>query len=186
MLPADFDKMLEERIEIAGSVRRRTPAVGDIEIICIPKYEEDLLGDPTVSLIDPIVAGMQKLKDGPRYKQLLLEDDVHLDLWITTPIKWGMAFTVRTGPARFSKALVTPRHHGGLLPSHLLVRDSQLWRWGDGIAESTPEERDVLEKICGGWIDPDRRADWLQALGLRRSREKAKRHGSCSRRRVSG
>ena len=31
-----------ERIQIAGSIRRRKWAVGDIELLCIPKYRTEL------------------------------------------------------------------------------------------------------------------------------------------------
>ena len=34
-----------ERIEIAGSTRRKKPEVGDIEIVCIPKQINDLLNN---------------------------------------------------------------------------------------------------------------------------------------------
>jgi DNA polymerase/3'-5' exonuclease PolX len=35
-----------ERIEIAGSLRREKPMVGDIEIVAIPRRPVDLFGEP--------------------------------------------------------------------------------------------------------------------------------------------
>ena len=33
-----------DRIEIAGSIRRQKPTIGDIEVVCIPKQNLDMFG----------------------------------------------------------------------------------------------------------------------------------------------
>lgn len=42
--------------------------------------------------------------------------------------QWGLLAIIRTGPAEFSKRLVTPTRHGGLLPGWLKVKDGAIWR----------------------------------------------------------
>jgi DNA polymerase/3'-5' exonuclease PolX len=152
-----------ERIEIAGSLRRKKPDVGDIEICCIPRTirYEDLFGElgPVESLLErsDLLSDIGKLiKGGPHYKQLDL-GICNLDLFITTPEKWGVIFTLRTGPADFSHNLVTVRQAGGFLPSYMQVKDGRIWLRGSREVLPTPEERDVFKTIGMNWIEPEYR-----------------------------
>ena len=153
-----------ERIEIAGSIRRKKPTIGDVEIVCIPKLvtATNLLGE-TISRREPddiaarlIVSGFQLLKNGDHFKQAqLLNGSVKFDVFITTPECWGVIFTIRTGSADFSHRLVTPRQQGGLLPSNLRVKDGRIWRGETALA--TPEESDVFDVLGMTWIEPEMR-----------------------------
>lgn len=157
------------RIEVAGSVRRKKPVVGDIEIVCIPRVEErvDLYGRvyDIRNLLDVclngLVAGGRLLnptKNGAKFKQFGIPavPGLQLDLFITTWECWGVIYAIRTGSAEFSHRLVTQRAAGGLLPDDLMVRDGRVWR--NGIALPTPEERDVFELI-GGRVPPELRSE---------------------------
>lgn len=164
------DKIIKElapvcqRIQVAGSVRRKKKMVGDIEIVCIPLTQVDLFGDPTGSLLDPeleylieegrIIRGD---KWGTKYKKFhpVALPELGIDLFITTPNEWGYTFTIRTGSADFSRRIVTPKQQGGFLPGHLRVSECRLW---EGMtALSTPEERDFFEALGLGWIEPEDR-----------------------------
>ena len=78
-----------ERIEIAGSIRRKKPTIGDVEIVCIPKLvtATNLLGE-TISRREPddiaarlIVSGFRLLKNGDHFKQAqLLNGSVKFDV----------------------------------------------------------------------------------------------------------
>lgn len=96
-----------ERIEIAGSVRRRKPEVKDIEIVAIPKpYQTGLFADG----IAPVVNQWQKVKgELPcKYTQRILPEGIKLDLFFAEPENWGLIFAIRTGSAEFShKVLAT-------------------------------------------------------------------------------
>lgn len=150
------------RIEIAGSIRRKKPEIGDIEIVCIPLTQVNLFGDPGGSLLDPeleylieegrIIRGD---KWGPKYKKFhpAAMPDLSVDLFITTAPEWGYTFTIRTGSSNFSHKLVTPKQQGGYLPGHLRVGGCRLWE-GDTALE-TPEERDFLKALGVGWIEPE-------------------------------
>jgi DNA polymerase/3'-5' exonuclease PolX len=86
-----------ERIEIAGSIRRRRPIVGDIEIVCIPRGKEMYGFVETVNK-------WYKLKGEPtgKYTRRLLPEGIKLDLFIANRDNWGLIFAIRTGNAKFS------------------------------------------------------------------------------------
>lgn len=83
-----------QRIEIAGSIRRRKPEIGDIEIVCIPKRSGGLFDDQ--SALDPILAALEgtgrlrRIKGGEKYKQYeIVKAGVNLDLFICEPENLG-------------------------------------------------------------------------------------------------
>lgn len=148
------------RIEIAGSVRRCKPEVGDIEIVAEPLPTYDLFN---VATYDPHeLDGVawtdwgRLVKDGHKYKQIELLDGINLDLFIVTPpAQWGVIFTIRTGSAEFSHRLVTTRQHGGLMPSNYRIQDGAVWS-NNHIIE-TPEEADVFNLFGVEYIKPELR-----------------------------
>lgn len=129
------------QIAVAGSIRRRKPIVGDIEIVCVPKRVENLLCEPGESLLNPelnelINAGrlLPGRCRGERYAQFGIPavEGLKLDLFMTTPGSWGVIFAIRTGPADYSKHLVTRRCYGGALPDDMRIEDGRLFqgcRW---------------------------------------------------------
>lgn len=143
-----------ERIEIAGSIRRKKQTIGDIEIVCVPRYATNLFGerqpDPTgLTMILNDLVGTERLgepiKNGEHYKQFPVPavEGLNLDLFITRPDTWGIIFAIRTGSADFSRRLVTQRSKGGLLPSDCTVSGGAIWRLGEFVP--TPEEADVFD-----------------------------------------
>jgi DNA polymerase/3'-5' exonuclease PolX len=149
------------RIEIAGSLRRHKETVGDIEIVLIPKPTLDLFGNEGFGAwqITEYLEqdGFILEKNGDYFKQAHLPfiasgETVNFDIFLTTPEKWGVILTIRTGSADFSHRLVTPRNKGGLLPSNLRVKDGRIWN-GDEALE-TPKEADVFNVIGLAWIEP--------------------------------
>ena len=116
-----------DQVEIAGSLRRRLPTVGDIEIVAVPKIDQrtgglfadvvsahDLLAD----FLDQwwATGDIQKRLDkndrpawGPRHKRLTY-DGIPVDLFTPAePDRLGIVLVIRTGPAEFSHRLVTPK-----------------------------------------------------------------------------
>jgi DNA polymerase/3'-5' exonuclease PolX len=122
-----------ERIEIAGSIRRRQAGPGDIEIVCIPRIRQltqaGLFGvDAGLGEVNELEALVERLtseegewefdpivkRNGERYKRLrhrkirnYLDEMAPVDLFITDARSWGWIFTLRTGPSDFSKTLVS-------------------------------------------------------------------------------
>lgn len=128
-----------DRIVVAGSLRRRLPTVGDVEIVALPKIgaqPTDMFADVTapVDLLHERMDGLlaegtvekRPRSDGavfwgPRAKYLTFEG-VPFDLfsvvndWRGTKEparaeldRWGIILMIRTGPAGYSHRLVTPK-----------------------------------------------------------------------------
>lgn len=159
-----------ERIEIAGSLRRMAPHVGDIEIVCVPKFQEDLFGNATgASLLDgyldsliasgKIYHGDDK-KWGEKYKKFLFDTTgghtFQVDLFIQPdPATWGVNFMIRTGSAEFSQRMVTQRDKGGMCPPGFAFISGRLYYAGQLL--ETPEERDVFDALGVEWVEPHER-----------------------------
>jgi len=148
-----------ERIEIAGSIRRRKPDVKDAEIVCIPKRIQRVgdLFEVARDEVDPgFVAAVNQwvgLKGQPsgKYTQRLLPWGLKLDLFMTTPEQWGSILLIRSGPKEFSKRVM-----GYLLPEHgYKCEDGYIWK--DGFKVATPEEADVFKMARLPWIQPEAR-----------------------------
>lgn len=90
-----------ERIAIAGSIRRKKPEVGDIEIVAIPHpYNIGLFESGIATVVNqwPKVKGELPCK----YTQRLLPEGIKLDLFFAEKINWGLIYAIRTGSADFS------------------------------------------------------------------------------------
>jgi len=147
------------RIEIAGSIRRGKPEIGDIEIVAQPQFVRDMFGNPSddheLNFSDWSEFGYI-VKNGPKYKQIVLNEGINLDLFIVTPpAQWGVMFLIRTGPAEYSHKFVSSKLIGGMLPSYMKVKDGAIWSH-DRIIE-TPEEIDVYNLIGKKYVTPELR-----------------------------
>lgn len=175
-----------DRIEVAGSVRRHEPVVGDIELVVIPS-RSGLFAGVGRSMLDELLQDLvnarrlKHVKGGDLFKQFSLYAvggiPVTLDVFIADVHTWGYKFAVHTGPKEFSKACVTERRRGGRLRNGLIIGRNRVWRSTDvitGMVDSrdyrgsffepmpgavpfdTPEERDFLA-LAGGWYPPQER-----------------------------
>lgn len=169
-----------ERAVIAGSIRRESPEVGDVEIVCIPSYadfqkEGSMLPGDTekVNVLYNAIAHtefIQWLKpgqpeavlwairpDGKYWRGLIRKGafdapaDIKLDMFLAQPANWGIILTIRTGPADFSRALVTHardntdyRVEGG----YLMLQGGQV---------PCPDERVVFDALRLKYIEPTAR-----------------------------
>ena len=139
-----------ERVEIAGSVRRKKTDVKDIEIVAIPKPFDTGLFE---SGIATIVNKWQKVKgELPcKYTQRILPEGIKLDLFFAERGNWGLIYAIRTGSAEYShKVLATGwvkrgyKSEGGYLAAN-----------GKQIA--VPEEEDLFNRIGVPFIAPELR-----------------------------
>src|SRR5579872_1188880 len=128
-----------ERVEIAGSIRRRLSFVNDIEVVCQPIQATgsrprslfadcpatdksratvvDRLIDRTCAAPGPLQFDAELPRNDSRYKRLIWAKSVKIDLFVVVPpATWGAVFAIRTGPAEFGHLLVTKREFGGALP----------------------------------------------------------------------
>ncbi|MFN3405166.1 MAG: hypothetical protein ACK40G_13795 [Cytophagaceae bacterium] len=154
-----------EKIEIAGSIRRQKPEVGDIEIVCIPKtvkeVKKDLFGgiseveekrDPgflaTVNEWEAI-----KGKAEGKYTQRLLKGrtgaTIKLDLFTANHRNWGYILAIRTGSANFSKEVLAK----GWVSKGYKGLDGYLMGT-DGRPVSVPDEETLFRLIGKSYVLP--------------------------------
>lgn len=172
-----------ERIEIAGSLRRRKPQVRDIEIVAVARIDQRQDGmfstiTHPVDALDEVLAELMavgslkarpvenhradgsidvQFKLGPAFKALLTGTDVPVDLFIVRPpASWGAIFAVRTGPGDWNTRLVTDCQAIGRR-----LREGQVEAWNGMIGRwevvPTPEEADFFRALGQDWLEPQDR-----------------------------
>lgn len=114
--------------EICGSIRRRKPECGDIEIVCVPKSEIQTIGlfgeKKPVSLLEQYFVnhGKYVVMGGDRYKKLHIPfagtefEDMYpagsvyqVDLFITNLADYGRQVVIRTGSSFYSKVEIAAK-----------------------------------------------------------------------------
>ena len=178
------------RIVIAGSLCRGAAKVKDIEILAIPGpgkvietrdlFDEVIETEHLCKVEERLEILMESgewswRKDvftkrwGPRYKRLRHDTGICCDLFLTDKRRWGYQLAIRTGPAMFSKALVTlalrRKYHctDSLLHQHP-KHDEKPCEKGENCPLIIPtlEEKDFLEALGLPWIEPaERTEEWL-------------------------
>lgn len=92
-----------DRVEIAGSIRRSKPVVGDIEICGIAADKEKLIkllsdiGQHIKPGVPGAVPWVPKVE--AKYLRVRLEEGMNLDVFLASPQNWGGLFMMRTGSA---------------------------------------------------------------------------------------
>lgn len=153
-----------DRWEIAGSIRRKRPMVGDVEHVVIPRGENgsQLWGrvNDLLATDGGLFAGDGALMKavypngthrwGNRYRGIVFEGVRH-EVFIADKANWGAILAIRTGPAEFSKRLVTDLRTRGYRQQGGYLLDNA------GQVIDVPDERTFLE-FCGcRWIEPEDR-----------------------------
>ena len=149
-----------DRCCIAGSVRRERQECHDLEIVALPRWDVNLLGerDQTSAALDAtidlaILSGVvawdrETPRNGPRYKRLWLPAlGMAVDLFLADPDNFGNILAIRTGNAAFSKFLVSGRHMRQ-------YNHAQGYLWRDGRVVPCPTEEAFFEAIGLQWVDP--------------------------------
>lgn len=174
-----------ERREIAGSLRRRTDDVGDVELVVVPRMATTTVPDGlwgtaeiTTNLLLERLAEMlrggrwlphpEDPKMGERYAKFMHGEAIdesglglQVDLFmVLPPAQFGVIHLIRTGPATYSEWFVKAVRAKGY---H--VKDGAL-HWGTmGCSTSgkpcavvqTPEEKDVYAKTQIPYLLPRHR-----------------------------
>ena len=145
-----------DRIEIAGSIRRRKPDVGDIEIVCIPSRTAS--GHRSVAWVMAVIGAGRPMKGDPRiarYVQFQTRGGdgpiINVDIFTATPSNWGLIYAIRTGSADFSHWTLAC----GWVRNGYKSVDGMLTR--NGVAIDVPEERDLFRMAGIEYRDPELR-----------------------------
>lgn len=154
-----------DRIEIAGSLRRQRPMIGDIEIVALPKRSTDLFGNPApdrpTKLDSFLSSNVTLLKRGPKYKQFKYGRYM-VDLFLPeTPDHWGTVFLIRTGSHEFNMWLMTYQQK----QARVKFSNGRLINWQHQLID-TPEEADVFKALGLPFVPVTMRDDnaWIQFI----------------------
>ena len=158
-----------ERIEIAGSIRRKKPMVSDIEILYVPRFEErpfDLFSTHLLNLADeqinhwlsvgylakrPSSTGVTAWGDKNKLG-IHVPSGISLDLFATTLENWWVSLVVRTGSKETNLKLTNGAiNHGRSLNAY-----------GCGVTERgniipARSERDVFDLCFVPYAEPENR-----------------------------
>lgn len=141
-----------ERIEIAGSIRRKKPEVKDIEIVAIPKTYETGLFESGIAIV---VNKWEKVKgDLPcKYTQRILPDGIKLDLFFADPGNWGLIYAIRTGSADYSHKVLA----SGWVKAGYNSIDGYLFHKENNKRYDVREEIDLFTRIGVKYVEPELR-----------------------------
>lgn len=170
-----------DAMSVAGSIRRRCATVKDIELVVVPLPAShgggrsvtlfDATEPPTTDpfqqprnqldrRVDELIAegflgwDAELKRRGQRYKRLRYRD-MPVDLFIVEADSFGLQLALRTGPADFSKRIVTQLWKRGWLPDDMRVADGCLWRENTRVAVRT--ERAFFNAIELPYLEPENR-----------------------------
>jgi DNA polymerase (family 10) len=133
-----------ERIEVAGSIRRKKSEVRDVDIVLIPKP----------SLWRRIIATLQGamgakiLKRGDSIAQVTIRD-VNVDLYVASEHSWGVLLLIRTGSAEHNIKLSQVALRKGMSLTH-----KGLIKGGKVIAST---EKEIFEALDLPYVEPELR-----------------------------
>jgi len=148
------------QIDIAGSLRRYRPTIGDIEIVCLPlPYESAPLFRSGFALV---VEQFEKIKgELPcRYTQRILPSGMKLDLFMPDPNGYGLQLAIRTGSAEWShERLATAWVRAGFKSESGLLRRVLNTEGIQSLGSVVPcrTERELFDRIGLTWVEPEDR-----------------------------
>lgn len=140
-----------ERIEIAGSIRRKKSEVKDIEIVAIPKpYGVGLLRSGIVIVVEK----WKKVRGSfpCKYTQRILPEGIKLDLFFATKENWGQILAIRTGSAEYSHKVLAI----GWVKAGYKSKEGTLYK--DDKPIEVREEIDLFNLIGIKYIPPEERS----------------------------
>lgn len=139
MLKKNIEKYCD-RVEIAGSIRRKKPNPRDIDLVIIPKN----LSEVKRMLPHPFKRDGNKIISG-------YIDSIPYDIYVATPSNFEVILLWRTGSARHNIKLSTMAKQKGWK----MKLSQGLFDENDKLIDNT--ERGIIEKILGKYVEPTER-----------------------------
>lgn len=142
-----------DRIQIAGSIRRKKVEVKDIEIVVIPKpWESGLFEDGLASVVNQWEKVKGEMIYGQvKYTQRILPEGIKLDLFFAEPGNWGLVLAIRTGSADYSHKVL----ESGWVARGYHSIDNYLTQ--NGKRYEVTEEIDLFNRLSLEYIEPEKR-----------------------------
>ncbi|MDX9924095.1 MAG: hypothetical protein RBS48_04975 [Ignavibacteriaceae bacterium] len=144
-----------ERVEIAGSIRRKNSFVNDIEIVCIPKRESTGLFGGELAPVAGFASVINKYKkikgdfDGKYTRRDLGE--IEVDIFMCSSNNYGYIMAIRTGPSSFSHKVLAY----GWKKKGLVGVEGMLYNRTSGKPIAIREERELFRLIGLDYIPPE-------------------------------
>lgn len=152
-----------DRIEIAGSIRRKYERPRDIEIVCIRRHD----GVGVAGFVEQ-VNKWQKVEGSPTGKNTRrIVGGHYVDIFMCAALNWGLFYMIRTGSEVWVRdcMLLNLWEHG----QHY-YNGGFLWRArgmsrrvGEDERVETPEEADVFRYAGLEWREPEERDMFYEA-----------------------
>jgi len=138
-----------ERIEPAGSLRRRRPTIGDLDLLAATSRAADL-----VAALDGLPEVERVLAAGVDKSSIVVADGPRVDLMICEPRAWGTHLVHFTGS----------KEHNVALRGRALDRGLSLSEKGFKVVETgelllDPTEEAVYARLDLAWVPPELRED---------------------------
>lgn len=144
-----------QRIEIAGSIRRQRPEVGDIDLVCLPRPGGKAM------MLERCARTARLVKHGEQYVVFDLANGFQLDLWFAhagggdmfapEPCNWGVLLLARTGSAMHNVRIAQAAQAKGL---HFNPHKGVL-RGATVVASETEEQ--IFAALGMAYVPPERR-----------------------------
>ena len=143
------------RLQIAGSIRRQRPEVGDIDIVCLPS-------DSTGLRARVLKTHPRILADGKSNLEVELKGGLRLDVWMASPgqrtlfgeggTNWGSLLLCRTGSISHNIHLVATAKRLGL-------RWNPYWGVYDGMGRciACESEEEIFTALKLEFVKPEDR-----------------------------
>lgn len=152
----DIGKQIDGEAYAVGSVRRKKPHVGDIEILV--HQEAEIMLDIGAG---PLLPGeYESIKGGPgkrddwKYWQLRhVASDANIDLFRFDNANRGSMMLIRTGPREFSQRFMVALRRQGLCHADGYIRSLR----GGVSFVPCPDERKAFEFAGMAYIEPEKR-----------------------------
>ena len=151
-----------DRVEIVGSIRRKKPEVGDIELLCIPKVNDfglDLLDRKLHEVIATDILDYRLNERGSRVygksNKLLVhkESGIPIDIFSTNADCWWVSMVIRTGSAQNNIMLAeTARRKGWKLLAYGAGYQDE-----EGNMIKCNSETEVFNLVGLQYMEPERR-----------------------------
>jgi DNA polymerase/3'-5' exonuclease PolX len=139
------------KADIAGSVRRQSLTIGDLEIVCLPNRDPlestPLFAGGFAAAVEqwPGVVG----KPDGRYTQRLLPCGLKLDLFMPHPDGYGLIMAIRTGSSDWAYKVLAAGWKRAGFHSH-----KGLLRREDESVIPCRTERELFDTIGLRWVEP--------------------------------